>query len=67
LLTLSELKEKVVEQMSEFDVVDLLGLTTEDIVNAFEDKLLAKYNYLINELELSGSNDFDNEDDEYLD
>ena len=67
MLTLSELKEKVVEQMSEFDVVDLLGLTTEDIVNAFEDKLLAKYNYLINELELSGSNDFDNEDDEYLD
>jgi hypothetical protein len=67
LLTLTELKEKVVEQMSEFDVVDLLGLTTEDIVNAFEDKLLAKYNYLINELELSGSNDFDNEDDEYLD
>jgi hypothetical protein len=67
LLTLSELKEKVVEQMSEFDVVDLLGLTTEDIVNAFEDKLLAKYNYLINELELSSSNDFDNEDDEYLD
>ena len=67
MLTLSELKEKVIEQMSEFDVVDLLGLTTEDIVNAFEDKLLAKYNYLINELELSGSNDFDNEDDEYLD
>lgn len=53
--------------MSEFDVVDLLGLTTEDIVNAFEDKLLAKYNYLINELELSSSEDFDNNDDEYLD
>lgn len=67
MLTLTELKEKVIEQMSEFDVVDLLGLTTEDIVNAFEDKLLAKYNYLINELELSSTNDFDNEDDEYLD
>ena len=66
MLTLSELKEKVIEQMSEFDVVDLLGLTTEDIVNAFEDKLLAKYTYLINELELSSSEDFDN-DDEYLD
>lgn len=67
MLTLTELKEKVIEQMSEFDVVDLLGLTTEDIVNAFEDKLLAKYNYLINELELSSSEDFDNNDDEYLD
>jgi|688.fasta_scaffold1156027_2 hypothetical protein len=66
MLTLNELKEKVIEQMSEFDVVDLLGLTTEDIVNAFEDKLLAKYNYLINELELSSLEDFDN-DDEYLD
>jgi hypothetical protein len=67
MLTLNELKEKVIEQMSEFDVVDLLGLTTEDIVNAFEDKLLAKYNYLINELELSSLEDFDNDDDEYLD
>lgn len=66
MLTLNELKEKVIEQMSEFDVVDLLGLTTEDIVNAFEDKLLAKYNYLINELELSSLEDFNN-DDEYLD
>jgi hypothetical protein len=65
LLTLIELKEKVSEQISEFDVVDLLGLTTEDLVNAFEDKLLAKYTYLINELELSDPNSFDN--DEYLD
>ena len=65
MLTLIELKEKVSEQISEFDVVDLLGLTTEDLVNAFEDKLLAKYTYLINELELSDPNSFDN--DEYLD
>jgi len=52
LLTLAELKEKVIDQIPEFDLVDLLGLTTEDLVNAFEEKLLEKANYLISELEL---------------
>ena len=50
MLTLIELKEKVSEQISEFDLVDLLGLTSWDIVNAFEDKLEAKYAQVIDEL-----------------
>ena len=50
MLTLVELKEKVSEQISEFDLVDLLGLTTWDLVNAFEDKLEAKYAQILDEL-----------------
>lgn len=50
MLTLNELKEKVSEQISEFDLVDLLGLTSWDIVNAFEDKLEAKYARILDEL-----------------
>lgn len=50
MLTLIELKEKVSEQISEFDLVDLLGLTSWDIVNAFEDKLEAKYAQILDEL-----------------
>lgn len=50
MLTLIELKEKVSEQISEFDLVDLLGLTTEDLVNAFEDRLEAKYAQIMDEL-----------------
>jgi hypothetical protein len=50
MLTLNELKEKVAEQITEFDLVDLLGLTTWDLVNAFEDKLEAKYAQILDVL-----------------
>lgn len=39
MLTLNELKEKIVEQIDEVDLIDFMGLTTEDIVNAFSDKI----------------------------
>lgn len=52
MITLNELKEKVTEQISEFDLVDLLGLTTWDLVNAFEDKLESKYAQIVDELTL---------------
>lgn len=37
MLTLPEIKEKLSEQVSELDFIDFLGLTTEDLVNAFAD------------------------------
>jgi len=57
LLTLNELKEKVADQISEFDLVDLLGLTSWDLVNAFEEKLEEKYTQLIDELSIEGYED----------
>ena len=51
MLTLNELKEKIIEQVSEEDIIDLLGLTTEDIVEAFLYKIEDKYEILCAELE----------------
>ena len=39
MLTLNELKEKIIEQIDEVDLIDFMGLNTEDIVNAFSDKI----------------------------
>lgn len=39
-LTLEELKERVLSQYDPDSVVDALELSTDDLVNAFEDKLL---------------------------
>lgn len=52
MLTLQELKEKIIEQVDEVDIIDLLGLTTQDIVNAFEDKIEDKWEKIESELEL---------------
>ena len=51
MLTINELKEKIIEQVSEEDIIDLLGLTTEDIVEAFLYKIEDKYETLCAELE----------------
>ena len=51
MLTLSELKERIIEQVSEEDIIDLLGLTTEEIVEAFQYKIEDKYEVLLAELE----------------
>lgn len=53
MLTLKELKEKIVEQIDEVDLIDLLGLTTKDLVDAFEDLIEDKSEKIISELELA--------------
>ena len=45
--TLEELKEKLIEQVSELDLIDALGLTSENIVYAFEDKIEERFDKLI--------------------
>jgi phage terminase small subunit len=52
-LTLNELKEKIIEQIDEVDFIDLLNLTTEDLVNAFEDKVLDNIDRITEELYLA--------------
>jgi hypothetical protein len=59
MLTLEELKEKIIQQIDEVDIIDLLGLTTEDIVNAFEHKIEELEDKIISELELSSEEDID--------
>jgi hypothetical protein len=52
-MTLIELKEKIIQQFDEVDLIDLLGLTTEDLVNAFEDVIELKYQSILKELEFN--------------
>jgi hypothetical protein len=39
--------------VAELDLLELLNLTSEDLVEAFHDTIEAKYDYLIKELELT--------------
>jgi hypothetical protein len=59
MITIEELKEKIIEQIDEVDIIDLLGLTTEDIVNAFEYKIEELEDKIIRELELNSEEDVD--------
>jgi hypothetical protein len=59
MLTIEELKEKIIEQVDEVDIIDLLGLTTQDIVNAFEDKIEELHEKIKRELDLTESEEFE--------
>ena len=50
--TLEEIKELISERVDEVDIIDLLNLTTEDIVNAFEDRVEERLDKIISYLEI---------------
>lgn len=43
MLTIEELKQKISEQVPEVDFIDMLEISTEDLVEAFIDKVIEKY------------------------
>lgn len=43
-LTLQELKEKIVQLYDPDDIVEALELSTEELLDAFEDKLIEQVN-----------------------
>ena len=49
-LTINELKEKLM-QFDEVDIIELLNLTTEDVLDRFEDVVEDNYDKLIKEIE----------------
>lgn len=62
MLTIDELKERIIEQIDEVDIIDLLGLTTEDIVNAFEYRIEELESKIVKELELTNEEDLDEDE-----
>jgi|TARA_R110002153_G_scaffold87801_4_gene216760 hypothetical protein len=52
MLTLNELKEKLAEQVDEVDLIQILGITSYDLVNAFDEIIEENYDRLMQELEL---------------
>lgn len=57
MLTLNELKERLAQEYDEVTLIDILGVTSEEIVEAFEDRILAKYNELEREVSDNGVSD----------
>lgn len=51
MLTLNELKEKMVENLSEIDVMELLEISTEDLVERFEDRIEDKLEHILSQME----------------
>lgn len=49
-LTIEELKDRLM-QFNELDVVELLDLTSEDILDRFEDVIEDRYDILIKEIQ----------------
>lgn len=43
MLTIEELKQKISEQVPEVDFIDLLEISTEDLVEVFLDKVIENY------------------------
>lgn len=52
MITDRELKELIIQQVDEVDLIDYLGLTTQDIVAAFEDEILEKRNLFLTVIEI---------------
>lgn len=52
MVTDNELLELIKDQVNELDLIDYLGLTTQDIVAAFQDEILNKRSLFIDVVEL---------------
>jgi len=45
-MILCELKERLAERVDEITLMELLNITSEDLVNAFEDRIIEKFEEL---------------------
>ena len=50
-MTLEELKEKLASQFDEVTLIEMLNASAEDIVEAFEDRIISRYTYFSNQVE----------------
>ena len=50
-LLLAELKDKLLQQMNEEDILEVLNISVEDLLNAFEDRIEEKYEFLIGQVD----------------
>lgn len=50
-LTFEEVKERLADQHDETAICELLGITSQDLVEAFADRIEARYSKLLKEIE----------------
>jgi len=58
-VSLKELKTYIMENIEETQFLELLDITTAELVEAFDDKIADKFDYLVSKLELD-EEDVDN-------
>lgn len=51
MLTLEELKERLAKEFDEVTLMEILGVTSEDLLDAFEERILSKFEELHREVE----------------
>ena len=51
-VSLKELKQHIMENVEETEFLELLDITTADLVEAFDDKIADRFDYLVSKLEL---------------
>ena len=52
MVSLSELKKYLRDNVEETEFLELLDITTADLVAAFDDKITDRFDYLVSKLEL---------------
>ena len=50
-LTLSDMKDRMSQTLSELDVLELLEITTDQLVERFEDLIQERFDYIQQQLE----------------
>ena len=62
-LTMDEIREKILDRYDPDDLIDLLELTSEEILDRFEDKLINRLEMFEEELQDDARPDTDEEDE----
>ena len=61
-VSLKELKMYLIDHVEETEFLELLDITTADLVLAFDDKIADKFDYLVSKLELDEEDGLDDPD-----
>ena len=56
-VSLKELKQHIMDNVEETEFLELLDITTADLIEAFDDKIADKFDYLVSKLELDEESD----------
>ena len=62
-LTMDEIREKILDRYDPDDLIDLLELTSEELLDRFEDKLINRLEQFEEELQDDARPDTDEEDE----
>lgn len=60
--TLQDLMEHIKANVEEVTLLELLNLKSEDLVDAFQDRIEERFDYLVKELMSDNPNDDDSDD-----